>query len=193
MLLKRPAAASIQRSALRATRTLPAELAEFVFDRLQGAGRVRSGRQGQVLFVDRLVPLGPREQALFDRVVATCEAAGPRPPDLAELAAAVGASGDELGSIVDRARDEGRIDLVGEHYYGARVVRNVLHAVRRNCLGHAEVLDIPALRDELQTSRKYLIPLLEYVDALGLTVLRGGVRRLLPSSDLQRELAAEAK
>jgi len=193
MLQKRPAAASIQRSALRATRTLPAELAEFVFDRLQAAGRVRSGRQGQVLFGDRLVPLGPREQALFDRVVATCEAAGPRPPDLAELAAAVGASGDELGSIVDRARDEGRIDLVGEHYYGAKVVRAVLHAVRRNCLGHAEVLDIPALRDELQTSRKYLIPLLEYVDALGLTVLRGGVRRLLPSSDLQRELAAEAK
>jgi hypothetical protein len=33
--------------------------------------------------------------------------------------------------------------------------------------------------------------LLEYIDAQGLTVLRGGVRRLLPSSDLSRELAAE--
>ena len=56
---------------------------------------------------------------------------------------------------------------------------------------HAEVLDIPALRDQLDTSRKYLIPLLEYVDSLGLTVLRGGVRRLLPSSDVARELARE--
>jgi hypothetical protein len=66
-----------------------------------------------------------------------------------------------------------------------------LHAIRRNCLAHAEALDIPALRDELDTSRKYLIPLLEHVDALGLTVLRGGVRRLLASSALSRELAQE--
>jgi hypothetical protein len=34
--------------------------------------------------------------------------------------------------------------------------------------------------------------LLEHVDAMGLTVLRAGVRRLLLTSDLNRELAAEA-
>jgi selenocysteine-specific elongation factor len=72
-------------------------------------------------------------------------------------------------------------------------VRTVLHAIRSNCLQNGEVLDIPKLRDGLDTSRKYLIPLLEYVDALGLTVLRGGVRRLLPSSDLNRELGAEPR
>ena len=55
----------------------------------------------------------------------------------------------------------------------------------------AEVLDIPALRDALDTSRKYLIPLLEHLDAAGLTVLRGGVRRLLASSDLNRSLASD--
>ena len=67
----------------------------------------------------------------------------------------------------------------------------MLHRIRDNCLANDEVLDIPSLRDGLDTSRKFLIPLLEYVDSLGLTVLRGGVRRLLPSSAISRELAAE--
>jgi selenocysteine-specific elongation factor len=191
MLQKRAEAASVKRSAIRTTKTLPQPLVECVFDRLIASGRVRSGRQGQVLFVDRLQPLAPARQRAFDRLVGECETRGFRPPELAELVAVVGLDGDALGSLLDRAMDEGRIDKVGDHYYGAPVVRTVLRAVRANCLAHAEVLDIPALRDQLDTSRKYLIPLLEYVDSLGLTVLRGGVRRLLPSSDLARELAAE--
>ncbi|MCU0865500.1 MAG: selenocysteine-specific translation elongation factor [Planctomycetes bacterium] len=192
MLHKRPAAASIARSALRTTKTLPQPLIELLFDRLQAAGRVRSGRRGQVLFLDRLKALPPAEQQALDRLVAFCEERGFRPPELAELEPVAGRRGDALLSLLDRAQDEGRIDKVAEHFYGASIVRKVLRAVRGNCLRHAEVLDIPTLRDELDTSRKFLIPLLEYVDALGLTVLRGGVRRLLPSSDLNRELAASS-
>ncbi len=193
LLAKRSAAASVKRTAIRTTKTLPQPLVECVFDRMQAAGRVRMGRQGQVLFLDRLQPLPPAQQRQFDRIVAECEQRGFRPPDQAELAVAVGLEGDALLSLLDRAQDEGRIDKVGEHFYGASIVRTVLKAIRANCLEHGEVLDIPALRDRLDTSRKYLIPLLEYVDSLGLTVLRGGVRRLLPSSDLNRELAAESR
>jgi selenocysteine-specific elongation factor len=191
MLAKRPAAASVKRAALRVSKTLPQGLIDHVLDRLVAAGRVRAGSQGQVLFLDRLKPLPERQQQQLDRLVAECEQRGFRPPITEELAAAVGVQGDELLSLLDRAQDEGRIDRVGDHFYGAKVVRTVLREVRNNCLAHDEVLDIPTLRDRLDTSRKYLIPLLEHVDALGLTVLRGGVRRLLRSSDLSRDLAAE--
>ncbi|MFK7742576.1 MAG: selenocysteine-specific translation elongation factor [Planctomycetota bacterium] len=193
MLARRPAAASIQRASLRATRTLPQPLIEFVIDELQQAGRVRAGRQGQILFLDRLKPLPADQQAHFDKILATCEGAAFRPPTQDELSAAVGLKGDALLSLLDRAMDESRLDKVGDHFYGAQVVRGVLHAIRSNCLKNDEVLDIPSLRDGLDTSRKFLIPLLEYVDSLGLTVLRGGVRRLLPSSSIHRELAAEAE
>ena len=193
MLAKRPAAASVKRAALRASKTLPQPLIDHVIDRMQAAGRVRAGRQGQVLFLDRLQPLPGAQQQQLDKLVAECEQRGFRPPETEELGAAVGLSGDHLLSLLDRAQDEARIDRVGDHLYGASVIRTVLREVRKNCLEHDEVLDIPALRDRLDTSRKYLIPLLEYVDSLGLTVLRGGVRRLLRSSDLSRELAAEAE
>jgi len=191
MLQRRPDAASIKRSALRTTRTLPRQLADFVFERMQDAGRIRAGRQGQILFLDRLKPLPPDRQQLFDKVIAVCEERAFRPPEIDDLAAATGLRGDDLMSLVDRARDEGRIEKVGETYYSAKVVRSVLRSIRANCLANDEVLDIPKLRDGLDTSRKFLIPLLEYVDSLGLTVLRGGVRRLLPSSDINRELAGD--
>ena len=108
----------------------------------------------------------------------------------------VGKEGDQVARIrpqtpLENAQDEARVEKVGDHFYAAAVVRAVLHRIRDNCLANDEVLDIPSLRDGLDTSRKFLIPLLEYVDSLGLTVLRGGVRRLLPSSAVSRELAAE--
>jgi selenocysteine-specific elongation factor len=191
MLARRPAAASIKRASIRTTRSLPQQLVEFVFEKMQAAGRVRAGRQGQILFLDRLKPLPPAEQVRFDKILSECESRGFRPPRIEELSTAAGLSGDALLSLLDRAQDEGLIDKVVEHYYGASIVRGMLHAVRDNCLANDEVLDIPKLRDGLDTSRKFLIPLLEYVDSLGLTVLRGGVRRLLPSSAISRELGAE--
>ena len=42
---------------------------------------------------------------------------------------------------------------------------------------------------KLGTSRKFLIPLLEYVDSLGMTQLRGGVRRLLQTSPVSQQIA----
>ncbi len=191
MLARRPAAASIKRASIRTTRTLPGELIELVVERMQAAGRVKAGRQGSILFLDRLKPLPGPDQVRFDKMISECETRAFRPPTLEELGAAARLSGDALMSLLDRAQDEGLIDKVGDHFYGASVVRGMLHAVRQNCLGNDEVLDIPKLRDGLDTSRKFLIPLLEYVDSLGLTVLRGGVRRLLPSSAISRELATE--
>lgn len=191
MLAKRPAAASIKRAAVRTSRSLPQALIDLVVEKMQAAGRVRAGRQGQILFLDRLKPLPAADQARFDKILSECESRGFRPPTLEELSSVSGLSGDALMSLLDRAQDEGLIDKVADHYYGAAIIRGMLRAVRDNCLANDEVLDIPKLRDGLDTSRKFLIPLLEYVDSLGLTVLRGGVRRLLPSSPISRELAAE--
>ncbi len=192
ILARRPLAASIKRAAIRTTRSLPKQLIDFVFEKMQIAGRVRAGRQGQILFLDRLKPLPATDQQRFDKILSECESREFRPPTVDELGTAAGVTGDALLSLVDRAQDEGLIEKVAEHFYAAVVIRGVMHSIRQNCLGNDEILDIPKLRDGLDTSRKFLIPLLEYIDSLGLTVLRGGVRRLLPSSAISRELAAES-
>ncbi|MBL8724229.1 MAG: selenocysteine-specific translation elongation factor [Planctomycetes bacterium] len=190
ILQHRPDAASVARSAVRTSRTLPEPLLAHLFARLIASGRARPGRRGHLLFEERLRPLPPERQELLQRIVARCAEAGARPPDRAELAQALGVAvdADLLGSLLERAQDEGRLVAVGEHWYASGPFRQLLLAIRDNCQSHGGVLDIPALRDGLGTSRKYLIPLLEHVDAMGLTVLRGGVRRLLPSSAACREL-----
>jgi len=193
ILAKRPAAASIKRTALHSSKTLPQPLIDAVLERLERAGRVRAGSQGQLLFTERLKPLPPAQQQLLDRLVHECEQRGFRPPELAELQPALAIAEETLLGMLDRAQDEGRVEKVGDHYYAGSVLQRALRSIRANCLRHAEVLEIPELRDEFDTSRKYLIPLLEHVDALGLTVLRGGIRRLLASSELNRRLAAEGR
>jgi selenocysteine-specific elongation factor len=61
--------------------------------------------------------------------------------------------------------------LAREHFEAART------AVIENCGRHGS-LDIPSLRDALGTTRKFLIPLLEHFDALGVTARLGGNRVL---------------
>jgi selenocysteine-specific elongation factor len=183
ILRDRPLSASIVRSALRTTRDFPPELKEAALDHLIATKRARSLADGRVLFVDRLKPLPPDAARDLDRLIANCEEAAFRPPSPSELAAALGFADSKVADLVARGTDEGRLDVIGEHVYGAAVLRRVLVAIAKNCLAHDGILDIPGLRDELGTSRKYLIPLLEHVDGMGLTRLRGGERRLIPASD----------
>ncbi|MCA8943861.1 MAG: selenocysteine-specific translation elongation factor [Planctomycetes bacterium] len=184
MLRNKPLAASIKRAALRTTRTFSEGLRDVVLNRLQSEGEVRPGSQGEILFVSRLGALDPADQRDLDALVESCDGAGFRPPTPAELAASLGLAAERVDGLLARAFDEARAIQVGDHVYGARTIDTAMRAIRANCLRHDEVLDIPELRDELGTSRKFLIPLLEYVDGTGLTRLRGGERRLIPSSDV---------
>jgi selenocysteine-specific elongation factor len=190
MLKAKPLAASVAKAALRTSRTLPQPLLDAVLEELQRDGRVRGGAHGRLVFVERLRPLPPQDRAVVDRVAAVCEAAQLRAPSEDEVARASQLGGDALQSALLRAQDEGRIVRVGDHYYAQTAMRRAMRAVRDNCQANGGELDIPKLRDTLETSRKYLIPLLEHLDAVGLTRLRAGTRVLLPSSRLLAELEA---
>ena len=125
------------------------------------------------------------------RLEAALKAAAFQPPELEELARTLGSTEGALGPVVEMLVDAGRlVPLERGLYLVEPCAVRARQAVRENCERNGQ-LEIPELRDALGTSRKFLIPLLEYVDSLGLTVLRGGVRRLLPSSAISRELAAE--
>jgi selenocysteine-specific elongation factor len=192
MLRSRPLAASVTRSAFQTGRTLPPPLLDAALEWMAAAGTVRVGGGGRILFLDRLRPLSPQDQAELARLCGLCEDAGFKPLTEDELKVRFGKPPAVFDGLLARALDEGLIERVGEYCMAAPVVRRALVAVRDNCLAHGGDLDIPALRDSLSTSRKYLIPLLEHIDHLGLTRLRNGVRVLLPASPLVSELARSA-
>lgn len=131
------------------------------------------------------VQLAPELRAAREAILAAADAAPASPPK--SSAADLGLDDAALTKLLDAMRASGELVAIGGHDFSAAG----LASLREHLLDHARqrdgAIDIPALRDELDTSRKYLIPLLEHFDADGLTLREGDGRRIRP-----RHLADEA-
>jgi selenocysteine-specific elongation factor len=112
-------------------------------------------------------------KALLERL----RADGFQPPDRKELSAALKVSVEELERLLEYAADQGELQVIGEWPFLAAHLQEVRARIRELGDAHPERhLEVPALRDALQTSRKYLIPLLEHFDREGVTARAGAVR-----------------
>jgi len=101
-----------------------------------------------------------------------------QPPAPAELQPTLDLSEKRLRAVLELLVDRGQAHRVNpELYLTEESFQRARAAVVANCQKNGS-LDIPSLRDELQTSRKYLIPLLEHLDATGVT-MRQGANRVL--------------
>jgi selenocysteine-specific elongation factor len=72
---------------------------------------------------------------------------------------------------------------VGGLLYHGEVIRRMQDVLVAHGRARDGEIHIPTLRDELGTTRKYLIPLLEFFDTRGVTVRRGDRRILKPGQD----------
>ncbi|MDZ4774692.1 MAG: selenocysteine-specific translation elongation factor [Planctomycetota bacterium] len=102
-----------------------------------------------------------------------------QPPSPLELASALAKTPKEVQQALESLVDGGRAHAIqkGEIYLAHETHEVAREAIRKNCEKNRS-LDIPSLRDELQTSRKFLIPLLEHFDTAGLTIRQGANRVL---------------
>ena len=133
---------------------------------------------GRVRLAGREVGLDPRSHQLARALEERLETAGFQPPAVAELCLDLAAPESELRPLVEMLVDRGSlVSLSTDLLVTAAVAERGREAVRQNCEAHGQ-LQIPELRDALQTSRKFLIPLLERFDAEGLTLRQGGHRVL---------------
>ncbi len=133
---------------------------------------------GQLRLPGREVELDEDAAALHAAVLARLRAEGLRPPDPAELAQAVGAPEPDVIRALESLVDQGEVRRIARDIHVAtEALERAEREIVANCERHGE-LSIPELRDALDTTRKWLIPLLEHFDAAGLT-LRQGARRVL--------------
>ncbi len=133
---------------------------------------------GLVRPTDRQVELDPETEALRARVLALLEEAGFQPPLAGALPERVGASRADFDRVMELLLDQGLVRHIGKDLYlAAAMVERARAEVVENCGRHGH-LEIPELRDLLGTTRKFLIPLLEYLDAQGLTHRQGAHRVL---------------
>lgn len=150
-------------------------LVAAVIDRLVVAKRL-VGDSRRVARADFKPKLSVAQRKLKDKIVAAHAAAGFQPPEPADFANQAGGNSASLREIFDVAVAEGLL---------ARIASDIhLHAdaeadMRRRVgagLVEGRGLTVAAIRDLLGTSRKFAVPLCEYLDRIGLTRRDGDLR-----------------
>ncbi len=146
---------------------------------LEAAGKVKPEPGGLVRRTSSRPALDPALESLLARTREALETARFQPPPPAELASRLAVPEKSLKRALELLVDRGEAHPIapGEIYFGHGAYEAARAAVVANCEKNRS-LDIPSLRDELATTRKFLIPLLEHFDTAGLTIRQGANRVL---------------
>jgi selenocysteine-specific elongation factor len=169
----RPSDRGLSLETLRRGLRAPEPLAERAVADLASAGRIRV--VDGVASLSGFVPRVEGGDAEIDRVVRILEEAGLSPPTLGELEQQTGRR--DMGAILRLAAQAGKVEAVERERYYSRPALERFTATLTE-LGRESPIAPGALRDRLGISRKYLIPLLEWADAKGITERVGDARRL---------------
>jgi selenocysteine-specific elongation factor len=162
-----PLEAGMPREALRAELDLGAD----VFDALLPQFEEAAGAGTLVRLATHSVEMSDQDAAERDRILATIEVAGFAPP----LAKDLEADSEVLRALVQSEE----LVRIGDFY----LTRAQAQAARDKVRAHIEAtgpITVAQIRDLLGTSRKYAVPLCEWLDSTGATRRQGDVRALGP-------------
>ncbi|HZH98736.1 MAG TPA: selenocysteine-specific translation elongation factor [Fimbriimonadaceae bacterium] len=121
--------------------------------------------------------LSPKQRAFLDRVIEVLERSGVNVPGSRELAEAVHAPPQAIEEILRLGAEAGELVRVAEGLYYTRAGVERIKATVREISG-GKPFPASAFRDAVGSSRKYVIPLLEYFDTIRFT-LRVGDNRVV--------------
>ncbi len=174
-------ARGVSLESLRSAVRHPAELVNAVLADLRDEGVVRI--DGSVAALTEHVPqLLPAQKKLAVTARNRIQQGHLTPPTVKELASELRVGGDALLAVLKFLADAGELVAVTpDIYFDVRAVEEVKERVR-GALAGGRAATPSELRQTLEVSRKYLIPLLEHLDATGLT-RRTGAGRVLRRAD----------
>jgi selenocysteine-specific elongation factor len=115
----------------------------------------------------------PEQKKARDEVIAKLDAEGAFPPMRDELPAD--------GELLRAMEQAGDVIRVGD-FYLSKTQAGTVRAKVRSAIQTAGPLTVAQIRDLLGTSRKYAVPLCEWLDATGATRRQGDLRYLGPRS-----------
>jgi selenocysteine-specific elongation factor len=146
-------------------------------DRLKSQGRVVA--DAHTLALKGYEPrLSQAELKLKHELAETIRRGGMSPPDLAELASAAGARGSIVPELLELLREEQRIVAINAELFLDVEVESDLRGRVSQRLADGSAITMAELRDLLSTTRKYAVPIGEYLDRIGWTRREGDLRRL---------------
>ncbi len=174
-----PMATGVAGGALRdlVDRRVPQRVFDAVVDLAAQRGLVRA-TAGTVRHPQAAVAALAEEDAALDRLVPILEELGLSTPGVAELASRAGVDPGVARKALGKLFAMGKVVRLGpEMHFAAAAVQEARRRIEEYLGAHPTMLAKDA-RDITGTSRKYIVPLLEYFDAQGVTKRDGDVRVL---------------
>ncbi|MGA2700428.1 MAG: selenocysteine-specific translation elongation factor [Isosphaeraceae bacterium] len=164
---------------------LSAELPDLGSDALISGIVDRLKAQGKVVVEARTVAvkgyeprLSQGERRLKSELVESIRKGGMSPPEAADLAAAAGVRAAVVPDLLALLRDEQKLVELSSALYLDFDVEAELRRKVIERLSAGSAMTMADLRDLLGTTRKYAVPIGEYLDRIGLTRREGDVRKL---------------
>jgi len=124
------------------------------------------------------VALAGKQEAVREKLEAIYQRAGLQPPFFREVAQSLGVSDGEARQILHWMLQQGLLIKVKEDMYFHYAALDDLKKRLLDLFQQQEEITTPQFKELTQTSRKYTIPLLEFLDGVRFTIRVGDVRRL---------------
>ena len=166
-----PLRKGIPREELKSRLKLPARLFSVVLKKLESQGDLTE-RGPLVLRPGHSIRFSPQQQRQVDTLLSRFAASPYAPPTVKESQAEVG--DDVFAALIDT----GRIILIHPEVAFRTEDYDQMLAEVRHLLEKNGTVTAAQVRDHFNTSRRYILAFLEHLDARGITIREGDLRRL---------------
>jgi selenocysteine-specific elongation factor len=161
----------------RLPRTVHGKLFNELIQRLSRQGEIVQEKD-LVRLSSHQIALAGKQEELKEKIESIYRRAALQPPFFKEVAQSLGALDDEARQILSWMLDQELLVKVKEDMYFHHEILTDLKRRLLELFGEQEEITTPQFKELTQTSRKYTIPLLEYLDATRFTIRVGDARRL---------------
>jgi len=125
------------------------------------------------------VSLSEVDKGTETKIIMMLEQAGFQPPLKDELLTALKMQPKQLDDILKLMAKQGSLVRINETMYVAKPVYEKIITLLKEFFSKKKELTVAEFRDVLNTSRKYALPFLEYLDTQRITMRVGDVRKFL--------------
>lgn len=126
------------------------------------------------------ISLSGTEETLKTKITDLLEKAGFQPPLKDELSALLNVEPKHITDILGVLTKEGKAVRINETLYISAVFYNKMISMLKEFFQNKKEMSVAEFRDLLNTSRKYALPFLEFLDSHKLTIRTGDVRKFIP-------------
>lgn len=119
------------------------------------------------------------DPSLKERILKEIKKGAFQPPLKEELAEIINIDSRKLDDILRLLNQEGLLERINDSFYISKESHIELFKRLKEFFSRKKEMTVADFRDMLQTTRKYAIPLLEYLDSRKVTMRVGDVRKLL--------------